>query len=299
MNQMQLNASFIKNIHATYGQEGKTWLNNLSDHLERLSAQWNFQMIHPVKDISYHFVAVVKLPSRFAILKTAPRAARLMAEAEWLNAHKKSVPILFHIDKENNAYLMEKLEPGTSLKYLVKQGDDEKATRIISQVILDLQSSDTLHQINYQHISEHISSFSFLRGHIDTNIIHRAESIFNDLCADRSNDVILHGDLHHDNILQNHTSWSVIDPHGYIGDPCAEVGPMIFNPLDCFPKHISMQKTIETRLGILNEMLPFDLDRIKAWAFCLTLRSAAWDVEGFSRPNHHTIEVAKILYNML
>ena len=59
---------------------------------------------------------------------------------------------------------------------------------------------------------------------------YRVESIFNELCADCSNDIILHGDLHHDNILQSDTSWSVIDPHGYIGDPCAEVGPMIFNP---------------------------------------------------------------------
>ena len=113
---MKLNTVFIENIHATYGQEGKAWLSNLSNHLEKLSAQWNFKMVHPVKDISYHFVAVVKLQSGFAILKTAPAEARLMMEAEWLNAHKKSVPKIFHMDKKNNAYLMQKLEPGTSLK---------------------------------------------------------------------------------------------------------------------------------------------------------------------------------------
>lgn len=296
---MKLNTSFIKNIHATYGEEGKTWLGNLPAHLEKLSAQWNFQMIHPVKDISYNFVAVVKLQSGLAILKTAPSAARLIAEAEWLKAHKKSVPIIFHIDKINNAYLMEKLEPGISLKYLVKEGNDEKATRIISQVILDLQSTDTLHQMNYQPISEHMASFSLLRGHVDVKIVDRAKSIFKDLCANSSNDIILHGDLHHDNILQNGTSWSVIDPHGYVGDPCAEVGPMIFNPLGCFPKHLPMEKVIESRLNILAEMLPFDLERIKAWAFCLALRSAAWDIEGFGSPDYQTMEIAKILYNIL
>jgi len=294
---MKLHDTFIKNIYATYGEEGKLWLSNLSAHLERLSAQWNFQMIHPVKDISYNFVAVVKLQSRLAILKTAPASARLIAEAEWLNVHKKNVPMIFHIDKENNAYIMEKLEPGISLKYLVKEGNDEKATQIISQVILGLQSADTSHQMNYQHISDHISSFAFLRGHIDANIIDRAESIFKDLCRDRSNDVILHGDLHHDNILQSDTSWSVIDPHGYIGHPCAEIGPMIFNPLDCFPKYASTQSIIETRLNILAEILSFDLKQIKAWAFCLALRSAAWDIEGFSSPNYHTLEIANILYS--
>jgi streptomycin 6-kinase len=45
-----------------------------------------------------------------------------------------------------------------------------------------------------------------LCGHIDNNIIDRAEAIFKNLCADRSNDIILHGDLHHDNILQSDNS---------------------------------------------------------------------------------------------
>lgn len=296
---MKLNDDFIKNIHATYGQEGKQWLNDLSSHLERLSTQWNFKLLHTVADISYNFVAVVKLPSGLAILKTAPPSARLMTEAEWLNAHKKNVPILFHIDKENNAYLMEKIEPGTSLKYLVKEGKDEKATRIIAQVISNLQYSDTLEPLNYQSILKHFSVFSFLRKHIDKNIIDTAETIFKELCADRSNDIILHGDLHHDNILQSDTSWKVIDPHGYIGDPCAEVGTLIFNPIDCFPNYASKQNIIETRLNILAEMLPFDLERIKAWSFCLALRSAAWDVEGFGSPNYQTLEVAKVLYDSL
>ncbi len=222
-----------------------------------------------------------------------------MEEAEWLNAHKKCVPIIFHKDQENNAYLMEKLEPGISLKHLVNPEGDEKATRIIAQVILDLQSADTLHKKNYQHISEQITAFEFLYGHIDKNIIDNVKSIFNELCADRSNDIILHGDLHHDNILQNGISWSVIDPHGYIGHPCAEVGPMIFNPLDDFPKYHTMQNIIKTRLNILAEMLPFYLACIKRWACCLALRSAAWDVEDVGKPNHHTIEIAKILYGIL
>lgn len=296
---MKLNTAFIKNIKTVYNKEGEVWLSNLSDHLDRLSTQWNFQIVRPMDDLSYNFVAVVHLQSGLAILKTAPSSAPIMLEAEWLNAHKKSVPRIFHLDKNNNAYLMEKLEPGISLKYLVKEGKDEEATRIISQVILDLQASDSLHDMNYQHISEHVSCFSFLRGHIETGIIHCAESVFKDLCADRSKDIILHGDLHHDNILQKKLTWNVIDPHGYIGDPCAEVGPMIFNPLDYFPKNLPVRNIIENRINILTEMLPFDLERIKAWTFCLALRSSAWDVEGFGKPNAQTIEIAKILYDIL
>jgi streptomycin 6-kinase len=195
---------------------------------------------------------------------------------------------------------MEQLWPGTSLKHLIQEGKDEQATRIIAQTILDLQSMDPLHQanLNYQPISEHIDSLDFLQKYLDHRIIDSAKSIFKELCASSTKNIILHGDLHHDNILQNSASWDVIDPHGYIGDPCAEVGPMIFNPLDCFPQHLPLQNIIQTRLKILDEMLPFDLERIKAWAFCLTLRSAGWDVEGFGSPNYQTLEIAKILRTM-
>lgn len=42
MHELKLNTLFAKNIEATYGQNGKVWLNNLSDLIEKLSAQWNF-----------------------------------------------------------------------------------------------------------------------------------------------------------------------------------------------------------------------------------------------------------------
>ncbi len=57
---MKLTSAFIKNIQAAYGQEGDVWLSNFSEHLDKLSVQWDFQVIRPVQNLSYHFVAVVK-----------------------------------------------------------------------------------------------------------------------------------------------------------------------------------------------------------------------------------------------
>lgn len=296
---MQLNNKFIKNILACYGKEGQVWLDQLYVYINSLASQWNFNMLRPVENLSYNFVAEVEFQTKIAILKIVPKAAyQLMAEVAWLEAHKKRTPVIFHSSSEINACLMEKLEPGRSLKQLVKEGKDDEATRILSQVILDLQSYDVLHQESYQPLSEHIAAFALLRGYIDEKIIDHARAVFTELCADSSNDIILHGDLHHDNILQQGTSWYVIDPPGYVGDPCAEIGPLLYNPLDCFPEYMLKKNTVKRRLKILEEMLPFDIERIKAWGFCLALRSAAWDVEGFGKPDAHTIEIAKILLNL-
>jgi streptomycin 6-kinase len=295
---IKLSDVFIKNVTATYGQPGIAWLDQLSNQLDKLATLWDFKLLQPVTNLSYNFVAEVELPSGLAILKVAPPSAKLMSEAEWLINHKNCVPVVLQTDKINNAFLMEKLSPGSSLKSLVKAGSDEEATQVIAQLILDIQTNHVSHQINYQHISEHIPALTLLRGHLDANILEQGIAIFSQLCADRSQDVILHGDLHHDNILRSDNTWKVIDPHGYVGHPCAEVGPMMFNPLgEDFPHSELLRNIIEKRLRILDEILPFELSLIRAWCFCLALRSAAWDVEGFGVPSQHSLEVAKVLFD--
>ena len=42
--------------------------------------------------------------------------------------------------------------------------------------------------------------------------------------------VVLHGDLHHDNVLRDGDGWVVIDPHGYVGDPGSRAGDDALQP---------------------------------------------------------------------
>ena len=43
--------------------------------------------------------------------------------------------------------------------------------------------------------------------------------------------MLLHGDLHHDNLLwSDDRGWAAIDPHGLVGDPAYDVGPLLLNP---------------------------------------------------------------------
>jgi streptomycin 6-kinase len=54
---------------------------------------------------------------------------------------------------------------------------------------------------------------------------------------------------------------------------------MIYNFWDTFSRERSISQIVERRLRILAEGLPFDPQRIKAWAFCKTALSIAWTVE--------------------
>lgn len=277
---MHLNPTFTSNIQDLYGETGEAWLNNLPSLLTQLGSKWNFRFLHVMPDLTYNFVGLVEMipTGETAILKMGPRRQNIETEVRWLGCFDEGVPKIYWHDETHDAFLMERLEPGQSLKTLVKAGDDDGATRIICHTIRDLQSHQQK-KAEFTHLSELAGSLSVLKNCLDDRTLSKAESLFHELTADRSQDVVLHGDLHHDNILSSGSTWKVIDPHGYVGDPVSEVGSMIYNFWDCFPHDRSIPQVVERRLHILVEELPFDPQRIKAWAFCKTALSIAWTFE--------------------
>jgi len=292
---MNLSPTFTDTIQAVHGETGAAWLAQLPTQIEALSKRWNFRFIQPIVDLSYSFVGIVELNTAVtAILKLIPDHTRMLTELHSLQCFSKGVPKIYAFDEENNMLLLEHIKPGDPLKTLVQVEQDETATRIICQAILTLQSEQKI-LYPFPHLSELIKDLAALKGHTDSYLLSKAESLFHDLTFDRSQDVLLHGDLHHDNLIKNGTSWKAIDPHGYIGDRVAEVGAMIRNPMDCFPQEHSRTKITERRLEILAEELPFDPQRIKAWAFCMTILSAAWNIQDFGHLAKNEIELASLI----
>jgi streptomycin 6-kinase len=219
-----------------------------------------------------------------------PKRKNIETEVLWLKCFNKGVPKIYWHDEAHDAFLMERLEPGQSLKAFVKAGDDDTATRIICQTIRELQSHQQK-QSEFTHLSELAGSLSVLKNHLDNRMLSKAESLFRELTTDKTQDVILHGDLHHDNILSSGPNWKVIDPHGYVGDPVSEIGSMIYNFWDCFPHDRSIPQVVERRLHILVEELSFDPQKMKAWAFCKTVLSIAWTFEDHGTIPEFEIEV--------
>jgi len=293
---MQFNPTFISNIRDVYGEAGRLWLQELPSRLKYLSSLWNFRLLSPMASLTYHYVGLVEMNStkETAVLKMAPVGANIASEVKWLRCMGGAAPKLYAFDKGANAFLMENLKPGHSLINCLQQGNDDAATRIICQTIRHLQSQE-LTDLSFRHLSELSGDFSVLQGRFDPKLLSKAEGLFKDLTADRSHDILLHGDLHHDNVLLSESGWRVIDPHGYVGNPAAEVGPMVRNFFGYLPKNKPVSKAITRRLHIMAEELPFDPQRIKAWALCMTTLSAAWTFEDHGKVDGFDIEVASAI----
>ncbi len=292
---LQGNTYFVDNIKEIYLEIGHQWLLNLPTQVIQLSEKWGFEFTQTMPELSYSFVALVKCQNKPAIIKIAPPQQSLARESLCLSSFHKDSPIIFHFDEKSNAILMEYIYPGEPLKNLVKAGQDEQATKIICGIIRELRFQDIPQQHSFKHLSELANDLSILKGHFDEKLLNKAIYLFQELTVDRSEDIMLHGDLHHDNILSSDHGWKIIDPHGYIGEPTAEVGAMIRNPYNCFPTDKPLRKILERRLSILKAELPYDIERIKAWCYCISVLSVAWTYEGFKKVNASEVALVQAL----
>jgi streptomycin 6-kinase len=95
------------------------------------------------------------------------------------------------------------------------------------------------------------------------------------LAAEPAETFVLHGDLHHDNILSaTREPWLAIDPHGVVGDPAWEIAPYLFNHLP--NDHDLWRKVIRRRTDQLAEALSLDRRRVYLWSAVRALQSSFW-----------------------
>lgn len=279
-----------------YGDRGDSWLQQLESQVMNLCVKQNLRFLSAIPNLTYNFVGLVEFieNKQTAILKIALEKTNIENEVNCLRCFTFGVPKVYWYDEKEHAMLIEHLQPGYPLKKLVIEGNDDLATRILCTEILNLQRNQQ-QKTHFKPISLLAETLTILDGCIDRFLLSKAKKLFEELTKSTKQDVVLHGDLHHDNVLASQDGWKAIDPHGYIGDPVFEVGSIIFNPYDCFPTYTSLSEIIHRRFAIMIEALPFDSQRIKAWLFCKTILSLSWTLEDHGKINEKELEIARII----
>lgn len=289
-----LSPTFIQNIKDIFGDDGQDWLDALPTRIKALESLWDIELEKPMPNLTYSYVALVETKSGPAILKIAPKSERLDREICWYQAQKTGCARLIMSDNEQGAMLLEYLQPGISLKQKVIDGKDDEATAIIAEVMLQLNPAKVSGASPFPHVSRLVKDLELLKGRVSGKLVNYALSLFHRLLEVKE-DYVLHGDLHHDNILSHGKTYKAIDPHGYVGPRAFEVGAFIRNPYDCFHEYRSLKQTIMSRLNILYELLPFSRDEIDGWALIYSLIAASWSVQDHGElPTEH-LDIASII----
>jgi len=129
--------------------------------------------------------------------------------------------------------------------------------------------------------------------------INRAREIAADLHKNQGKNVLLHGDLHHFNILSSEREpWVAIDPKGVVGVPEYEIGAFLRNPIPGIAVTPNLQAVLSRRVDIFCEMLGFDKQAVISWAFAQAALSAVWAVDSGSDNYKVFLVCAEALYEL-
>ena len=114
---------------------------------------------------------------------------------------------------------------------------------------------------------------------MEAALVAEAEEAFGGLLGSAGPDVILHGDLHHGNVLKaERAPWLVIDPKGVVGEREYEAGAFIRNPASLYSRPDGPGIVLR-RVQQFAEELDADPQRIHGWAFAQAVLSAWWTYE--------------------
>jgi streptomycin 6-kinase len=272
-----------KNMISLYGKEGKQWLDSLPEITAKIATKHNLSGLTPVNNMTFNYVASGYQNDNPIILKIGLNNKALAKEASCLKAFTKHAAAEV-IASDNNMIIMQRAVPGRTLKDHFPDNDLD-ATNILCASIKELHKAPMPKSHNFYHLSK---LFTALDQPLDIpdEILTKAKHLRDDLLNSTTKEVLLHGDLHHDNILKNGDSWLVIDPKGLIGDPAFESAAYLCNPIPELLQENQPREIIENRINICSAKLGIDSRRISDWLYAKSVLCWAWSLEDNLDPGY-------------
>lgn len=218
--------------------------------------------------------------------KLARNERELQREVEALGLLGAAKVILLAV--EGNDLLLERVDPGTSLP----EQPDEVATREIANALRRLWvpappgcGLPTVAEECRPLYNEEATT------RLPPALVVEARRRLEGLLATGHERFVLHGDLHHGNLLHCRVrGWVAIDPHGLVGERGYDVGPLLLNPWDGEPTRL-----VELRLSRLSDLLDLRRDRLASWGLVRAVLAAAWSVQDTGSVDEQPLRMAHAL----
>jgi len=199
-------------------------------------------------------------------------------------------------------FLLERIRPGVPL---VNLADDDQRTYIAAEVMQHLWRPVT-EDHPLLTVENWTAGLTKLRPHFHGTtgpfpeyLVDAAEAIFAEFIPSQGERCLLHGDLHHWNILSGtRQPWLALDPKGVIGEREYETGALLRNPdLSGFSRK-DLKGLQKRRVAILAEILGFDRQRILGWGVAQAVLSAWWSVEDHGDFWQGAILCGEVIYEL-
>lgn len=283
------------------GAAGRDWLDRLPALVAEYGERWSLEVAPPFPELSFNYAApALRVDGTSAVLKLCfPEDPDFHNEAEALGLFDgRGAARLLELDKGRGAMLLERLEPGVPLTTV---RDDEDATSIAAGVLRQLWRPVPRDHL-FPTVSDWARGFDRLRrsfgggtGPLPATLVEEAEDIFAGLLVSQDEPAVLHGDLHHYNVLAaRREPWLAIDPKGVVGEPAYDTAALLHNPVELLDAP-QPGMVLERRIDLLSQELGLDRERVHGWGFAQAVLAAYWGLEDSGQVWEEALVFARML----
>jgi len=274
-----------KTIIGVHGKEGISWLHKLPALIQDSIERYSINLGTAFDRSSFNLVIPGKLvDGTEAVLKLGVPCKELTTEAHALRLYRGSGAIrLLEADIERGMLLLERAIPGDPICI----GEDEDSSTTIAGMVMSRLWREPPARAEFPSLVDWFQGYERYRarffgttGPFPPAMVDRAERLASEMIATSYGEVVLHGDLHHLNILAaTREPWLAIDPKGVIGDRAFEPATFLLNQLPIGLTETEILRLLERRISIFSEVLSVPRERIIGWVRSFAVLSAWWSFE--------------------
>ncbi|HYF47181.1 MAG TPA: aminoglycoside phosphotransferase family protein [Acidimicrobiales bacterium] len=261
----------------------QAWFDELPARVDQLSARWGLTVDEPYDGGATSWVAPVALDDGSgAVLKVQWPHREVVHEAEALRrwGGEGAIRLLDH-DPERHALLVERCEPGTHLGVSRLPHAEDVIIGLVRRLAVPVGPPFGTLEDEAAHWAEALPRTWEAAGRpFEADLVGRTLGLLQELGPSQGEQVLLHQDLHGDNVLAaEREPWLAIDPKPLAGEIEFAPAPIVRS------KELGHSRAdVRRRLDRCCDELDLDRERARGWAFAQTV---AWAVDGSDAMPEH------------
>lgn len=184
---------------------------------------------------------------------------------------------VYALDRDSGALMMERATGSRDLLRMALEGEDDAATTCICHTLQQLHSNrSSAPPEKLRPLSDFFRSLAPMAQQ-EGGLMAECARVANELLRDQREQVVLHGDAHHSNILDfDQRGWLAIDPKRVTGERYYDYVNVLCNPE---LKTCTDPVRFARQLSVVIEVAGLERQRLLRWVMAHAALSAAWFLE--------------------
>ncbi|MDX6332565.1 MAG: streptomycin 6-kinase [Streptomycetaceae bacterium] len=275
----------VRTVGAWAGDTGHAWLASLPGRAAEYLERWELRaerVFAPGGQISM-IVLVRQSDGSPAVLKLGMVTVETRHEHAALSHWDgRGAVRLLRADPEEGVLLLERLQGDVSLRSLPEPKAMLEATATLQRLWVPTPAEHPFGTVA-EYTAELVETLrsrreqpwaADVRPLIDDAIDARER-----LLAAPAEDVLLHGDYHHGNVLAgDRMPWLAIDPKPLVGDRAYDLAWLVRDRLETLAASPGPQSAARRRVAKLSDALDVDRERLRGWTLFRAVEAGVWSL---------------------